>query len=148
MLGVVALGSLPVVGGNDWDVDLRGGFYVDDVDGPFVGGGGLTRIGQTAWFANPNVEVAFGDDLDLITVNADFHYDFDIDSDKVSLWVGGGPTLLFPDHSGSDDDDDVDIGLNGLFGVGAARGKWRPFGQAKIIVSDETELVLMGGVRF
>jgi hypothetical protein len=147
---IVSIGYLssPARGDDDWDVDLRAGLYVDDVEGVFVGGGGLTQIGDTRWFFNPNGEAAFGDELDLITLNGDVHYDFHVDDPKIAVWVGGGPAILFPDPVDAGEDDDVDVGLDGLFGVGATRGGVRPFGQIKIILSDETELVVMGGVRF
>ena len=128
----------------DWDMDVRGGWYVKEAKGPMVGVGGLVGLGSH-WFANPNIEFAFGSDVDYLTVNGDFHYDF-ATSGNLSFWAGGGLAIVrtSPDAG----DNETDLGLNALFGFGKKKGSVRPFGQAKLIISDETEFVLMGGIRF
>jgi len=35
-----------------------------------------------------------------------------------------------------------------FIGLGGRKGGARPFGQLKVILADETEVVVMGGVRF
>lgn len=129
----------------DWDVDLRGGWYVKEVEGPFIGGG--ARVGFAPnWFFNPNAEFAFGSDVDFLTVNGDVHYDFATRGD-LSFWAGGGLAIVQTNPEGPADDE-TDLGLNAIFGFGKNKGGVRPFGQLKFILSDETEFVLMGGVRF
>lgn len=129
---------------DDWDFGVRAGWYVDDVEGPFVGIEALTQIGDTQWWFNPNVEAAFGDDLDVVSASADAHYDFE--TDGPAIWAGAGLSVLrFDPRIG---DKETELGVNGLIGIGAKRGAFRPFAQAKVILSEETELVLMGGVRF
>lgn len=140
----LALSALPLpASAADWDVDLRAGWYAKEAEGPFVGGGALVGLGNN-WFANPNLEVAFGDEIDYLTVNGDFHYDFET-SGNLTFWFGGGLAIVQTDGPF---EDDTNLGLNALFGVGAKKGRVRPFGQAKLIISDETEFVLMGGIRF
>jgi hypothetical protein len=141
------MGGMTSAQANDWDFDVRAGYYASDVDGPFVGAGGLTQWGSSRWYINPNLEWAFGDDVDLITLNGDVHYDFHTDAKNLALWAGAGLALVDAD-SDLGDNDDTNLGLNLLFGVGATEGNVRPFGQIKLIMYEETELVLMGGLRF
>jgi hypothetical protein len=139
----------PATAQSVWDFGIRGGVYTDDSD-PFVGVELLTRMGATEWFFNPNVEVVFPDRGDLITLNADFHYDLPVDA-PVYVWVGGGPAIIFrdSDRGPGDDDDETDIGLNLLAGVGFLKGQAvRPYVQGKVVISDESEAVLAFGVRF
>jgi hypothetical protein len=130
----------------DWDLDLRGGWYAKEAEGPFLGIGGLTQLGQGAWFFNPNLELAWGDEVDYITLNGDVHYDFHSEG-SVTFWVGGGLALVNVDPDGPGDSE-TDLGLNAFVGLGKRAGEVRPFGQLKVILSDETEIVLAGGVRF
>lgn len=129
------------------DFDLRGGYYADDAEGPFIGAGVLTGFGSTGqWFFNPNVEFAFGDNVDVITGNADFHYDLPTSS-SLAFWVGGGPAVVHydPDFGRGSE---TDFGVNAFFGFGAREGSLRPYFQIKALVSDESELVIGGGIRF
>ena len=129
-----------------------GGVYTDVEEG-FVGGEILGRIGDTRWFYNPNVEVVFVDPGDLVTANADFHYDLAI-AEPVDVWVGGGPALLLRDRGDGPrlrdrDEDETDLGLNALAGVGFNRGgASRSYIQGKVLFSDETEAALAFGLRF
>lgn len=142
---------VPAAGASDCDFGLRAGVYTEEPD-PFVGFEGLTRLGSSSWFFNPNVEIILVDNGDAATLNADFHYDFDVDL-PVYLWVGGGPAVLFYDRDlprqARANEDDTDFGANFLFGVGfKTQSTWRPYAQAKIFVGDEDEAVLAVGVRF
>jgi hypothetical protein len=120
--------------------------YLTDQDAVGLGGGLLTGLGESPrWKFNPNVEVAFADDLDGMSVNGDFRYDVTRDSD-VAFWMGAGPALLVSDHG--DDATDTDVGLNLLTGIGASRGDVRPFGQIRGVIADRSEVVLAGGIHF
>ena len=143
--GVLAASiGLATVAEADVDGDLRGGYYFDS-ERPHIGGGLLVQVSPgSAWFFNPNLEVAFSERSDLFALSGDFHYDFH-HSGNTTLWVGAGPALLIEDN---DFDSDASVGLNGLFGIGAASGTVRPFGQFKAILSDDAEVVLTGGIRF
>lgn len=150
LLFAAALLAWPTDARAQWDFGVRGGVYTDAEAG-FIGFEGLTQIGRSAWFFNPNVEVAFPDEGDLVTLNGDFHYDFDT-TGNVAVWAGGGPAvLLIDDDRGrrrDDDDGDTDFGANLLAGVGMKSGAVRPYLQGKVILADETEAVLAVGIRF
>lgn len=133
-----------VASADDIDGDLRIGLY-SDAGELFVGGGLLTHV-TGDWYFNPNVEWAFVDDGNLATLNADFHYDFAHHRDA-DFWLGGGPALVFRENRFGDDE--TDLGLNLLGGVGFLQDRYfRPYFQAKIIISDDTEGVIAFGVRF
>jgi hypothetical protein len=131
------------------DFGVRAGVY-DDAGEAFVGGELLAQL-SPRWFFNPNVEYVFVDDGDLITVNGDFHYDFPVDFNGY-VWAGGGPALILDDREfpprGREDDDDTDLGVNLLGGVGWRADGLVPYVQGKIILADETEAVLAFGLRF
>ena len=42
----------------------------------------------------------------------------------------------------------VHAGMNLVFGVGATKGDVRPYGQMKVVVSNDTQAVLGAGIRF
>jgi hypothetical protein len=133
------------------DFGVRGGFY-DDADAGFLGGELLMGI-TGPWFFNPNFEYVFVDDGSLGTLNADAHYDFPSQG-NLSFWAGGGPAVILretdpPRGCGScDGDDEVDIGLNLLGGIGLERGGVRPYLQGKVVLADDTEAVIALGLRF
>jgi hypothetical protein len=129
----------------DWDLGLRTGLYTD-IEEAFVGVEGLGRIGSTDFFLNPNAEVVFVDNGDLVTLSLDVHYDLELDTHPVDVWLGAGPTVLFRDLDRGRGDDD--FGLNLLAGVGLREGAVRPYGQLKVILADDTEAVLAFGIRF
>lgn len=127
------------------DADLRAGYYFD-AGGFALGGGLLTGLGHSgSWWFNPNLEVAFADNVNVFTINGDVHYDLPVES-SMSWWVGAGPALMIADPDGGSADSN--FGLNVLGGMGAARGGVRPFAQFKAILSDNSETALMGGIRF
>jgi hypothetical protein len=150
VLAALAAVSAPAPAAADVDFGVRGGVYTDAEEG-FLGVELLMPVtGQ--WFFNPNVEFVFVDPGDLWTLNADFHYDFAREG-NVTFWAGGGPAVIFRDRDDGrrrrrDDDSETDVGANLLAGVGLVRGGIRPYAQAKIVLSDDTEAVLAVGVRF
>ncbi|HZN54715.1 MAG TPA: hypothetical protein VFB67_05285 [Candidatus Polarisedimenticolaceae bacterium] len=128
------------------DIDVRGGVNTD-AEGPFVGAGILTNIGGShSWYFNPNAEYTAGDTTDVLSLNADVHYDFATAS-KWSPWLGAGPAFVTYDPEFGEDDDN-DVGLNLLAGVGAKHGKVRPFVQGKALVADNSEFLIAGGIRW
>ena len=146
-IGAAALNSRPAVAA-DIDVGVRGGVYTD-VGEPFLGVDLLMRISDTRWFFNPNLEYVFVDPGDLATVNLDVHYDLDTDNDDLYVWLGGGPAIVFRDDEGrGDDEDDTDVGINLLGGIGWQLEAFVPYLQAKALIADDSEVVLAVGVRF
>ena len=133
------------------DFGVRGGVY-DDAEAAFIGAEVLMDI-TGRWFFNPNLEYVFVDDGSLWTLNADAHYDFP-SRDGVALWAGGGPAVIFRETDPPrgcrrcEGDDETDIGLNLLGGIGLVRGGVRPYLQGKVLLSDDTEAVLAVGLRF
>ena len=126
-----------------FDFGVRAGAYLEEPD-PFVGLELLTGLGSSGWFFNPNVEFVFADD-DLITVNFDFHYDFDT-SGTHYLWAGGGPAVILADTPAGDNE--TDAGVNLLGSIGWRYSGMTPYAQLKIVVSDDSEVVAGVGVRF
>lgn len=129
------------------DLDLRAGVYTDTEEA-FIGAGILTGVTGN-WYFNPNVEYVFVDPGSLWTLNGDFHYDF-AQSGNWSFWAGAGPALIFRDFDDRRrrDDSETDFGANLLAGAGMTHGAVRPYGQFKVILSDETEAVVAVGLRF
>lgn len=143
LCGAAWLGARPAEA--EVDVDLRAGFYMD-AEAFGVGAGLLSPLGSShKWYFNPNLELAFGDNANLVLLNGDVHYDF-ADSGNMSFWIGAGPALLMTNPDGGDND--TSLGLNLFTGVTGTRGSVRPFAQFKGVVSDNNEVVLQGGIRF
>jgi hypothetical protein len=149
-LAALAAVSAPAPAAADVDFGVRGGVYTDVEEG-FLGVELLMPVtGQ--WFFNPNIEYVFVDPGSLWTLNGDFHYDFAREG-NVTFWAGGGPAVIFRDRDDGrrgrrDDGSETDVGANLLAGLGLVRGGVRPYAQAKILLSDDTEAVLAVGVRF
>ena len=142
---VAVLASTPSPARAGMDYDLRMGTYTD-AGGLALGGGFIMGVGSSdRWFFNPNVEVAFGDNQRLVTLNADLHYDF-VPHGPLSMYLGAGPAIVSMDLDAGDSS--TDLGLNLFGGVTAIRGAARPFLQVKSIMSNNSEIALMGGIRF
>ena len=134
----------------DIDFGVRGGFY-DDADAAFLGAELLTDF-YPHWFVNPNIEYVFVDNGSLFTLNGDVHYDFDTHA-PFAVWAGAGPAVIFSDRRpdncpNCDREDDIDLGINLLAGIGAKRGAIRPYVQGKVVLSNDTEAVIAFGLRF
>jgi hypothetical protein len=128
------------------DGDVRAAMYTGE-EAIGVGAGILTGMGDShSWFFNPNVEAAFGDEADVMSLNGDVHYDF-ADTKDLTFWLGGGPALVMSNPDGNADTD-TDAGLNLLTGFGDKDGSVRPYAQVRGLISDENEVVLAGGIRF
>lgn len=147
-LALAAIAFVPAAARAGVDGDIRGGYYTDS-EVVFFGGGLISSMGRGSnWFFNPNIEVAPSSDVDLFSMNADFHYDFAATS-GASWWAGAGPAVIVVhDENSGTDDSDTDIGLNVLMGVGAMRGEVRPFAQLKGVLANDSQLALTGGIRF
>ncbi len=144
---VLALPALLAVSAVRAEVDwgVRGGVYADEEDA-FVGGEALLGMGHE-WYFNPNVEFVFIERSDLVTLNGDFHKDFH-KTGNLTVWAGAGPAIVMVDRNVPGGDNETDLGANFLFGVGARNGNVRPYGQAKVLISDDTQAVVAFGLRF
>jgi hypothetical protein len=146
-LALVGLGliSTPRIAGAVVDGDVRAGVY-PDVDAVSVGGGVLAPVGHSGrWYFNPNLEVAMGGSRDIVAMSGDFHYDF-AEQGNTSFWMGGGPAILVTDRASGNND--TDLGINVLTGVGARRGDVRPFAQLRGTMANDSQVALSAGIRF
>jgi hypothetical protein len=127
------------------DGDVRAG-VAGDPDGVAIGGGILTPVGSSShWYFNPNVDVTMGDSRDVFAMNGDFHYD--LDTSGPAFWVGGGPAVMVIDPDGPADNN-TDVGLNVLTGIGKKHGDVRPFAQVRGTIADDSRVQIAGGIRF
>lgn len=121
---------------------VRGGVYLDQ-DDPFVGAHFVHQI-QPRWMFNPNFEYVLVDRGSQFTINADLHYDLPSRSTTV-FWLGGG---LGISHFSVQDFNNTDLGLNLLMGASFGRRGTIPFVQVKVLVEENSQLVLGGGITF
>ncbi len=124
-------------------IDLRMGYY-SDAEAAMLGGGVLAGIAPS-WMFNPNLEYVAIDHGNEFTLNADFHYDLRVGS-PWSFWVGAGPSFIHahPDFG----DNENRLGANLVAGIGSRRGRFLPFAQGKLVLSNNSEAVIALGVRF
>ena len=141
-LATLALGAATPAAAADFGV--RGGYYFDASE-PFLGAEVILPVARRIYF-NPNVEWVFVEDTTVLTLNADFHYDFPTRG-STFVWAGAGLGLLHSDPEGSDNSD-TDPALNLLAGVGFRTGGVVPYFQAKLIIDGGSEFALAFGVRF
>jgi len=137
-LNVLAFGSA----GAQTHFGIRGGVYLDQ-DDPFAGVHFLHAIDRH-WMFNPNFEYVFVDRGSMFTINADVHYDLPSRSSTI-FWLGGG---LGINHFSFREFNNTDAELNLLMGVSFSRRPTIPFIQVKVVVMDESQLVLGGGLTF
>jgi hypothetical protein len=121
---------------------LRGGLYMDQDEG-FVGAHILSPI-QRNWVFTPNFEYVFVEPGSYFTINADVHYDFPSRTNTI-FYLGGG---LGISHSSYEEVSNTDAGLNLLTGISFSRRPVIPFIQAKVMIGDDTQLILGGGLTF
>jgi hypothetical protein len=127
------------------DFGLRASAWLEDSD-PGVGMELVMPIGSSDWYFNPNVEAVFADDNDRLIGNLDVHYDF-YQTSEITIWAGGGLALIHNDEPRGDQDED-EAGANILAGIGWKTGNVLPYGQVKVVVADDSELVAAIGIRF
>ena len=129
--------------------EVRAGYFFD-AEAAMIGGGALFPT-QARLMFNPNAEWVFVDNVTFFTLNGDFHFDLNPGYEGPAYWVGAGVALLYADIDNDlvgDSDADIDVGLNLIGGLGAKRGSARPFVQGKLILSDNSEFSVAGGLRF
>lgn len=123
------------------NAQVRWGARAGVVDGePMIGADVIMKIASSSFYFNPGVEVSgYG-----ITSNADLHYDIELTRDA-ALWFGGGVALL-----NSDDERDLDVGVNLIAGVGRRSGRYIFYTQLKRTwpTGDDAFGALAVGIRF
>jgi hypothetical protein len=124
------------------NVGVRVGLYTEPTD-PFVGAELLLGLSDQVYL-NPNAEYIFRDNQTYMTFNGDLHYDFRTHGPYV--WIGAGLAVIYHNPDGPAEAT-TDVGANLLLGIGA-RGRVIPYVQAKLVVKDNTQLVIAAGIRF
>jgi hypothetical protein len=98
----------------------------------------------------PNVELGFGDDIDLFTVNAEAAYRFSQQWDVWSPYLGGGLGANIKRYNNNvDRDTETDLGVNVLGGIekGLSSGD-RFFVEGKFSLNDVPDVKVTVGWTF
>ena len=124
---------------------IHAGVWTEDGD-PLVGAEVELPLDSPRWAIVPSLEYVPGDGVDRWIANADATYELDLDT-KAEIWVGGGLAVLFTDHErhGSD----TNLGVNLLAGAGleTSSGLY-PYLQGKVVISEDSALAVVLGLRF
>jgi hypothetical protein len=135
----------PISQSNAETIGVRAGQYTD-MDNFFLGGEFISRFGRNLYFV-PNAEYVFVDRGTYLTFNFDLHYRFHTGS-PLFFWAGGGLGFLYFNPPGHGDSNN-DLGANLVFGAGIkTSGSFYPYFQGKLILGDNDEFVIGGGIRF
>ena len=140
-----AVGTMATRASAAVNADVRGAVIMDQNE-VGVGAGVITPFtDDRRWYFNPNLELSTGNSRSQVSMNGDVHYDIS-QRQTMSVWMGAGPAVLVRNPEVGDTH--TSMGVNLLTGVGGTKGNVRPFGQLKGVVSDNSEVVLQGGIRF
>lgn len=144
-LALALLAAAAPAAAADPSFGIHAGVWADDGD-PLVGAEVVLPLDNPRWAIVPNVEYVPGDGVDRWIVDADGAYELDLDT-KAEIWVGGGLAVLFTDHErhGSD----TNLGVNLLVGAGidTSSGLF-PYLQGKVVISEDSALAVVLGLRF
>jgi hypothetical protein len=61
------------------------------------------------------------------------------------LYAGGGLGIVNQNVSGFSNSD---VGINLLFGIGSRVSRVRPFGEVRLLIHDDNQLVMLAGINF
>ena len=92
----------------------------------------------------PSLELYLPDRGNKIGFNGDVKIFLPIRA-SYDLYAGGGLGIV---NQNLGDVSNTDVGLNLLFGVGSRVGRIHPYGEARLLLHDDTQLVLHAGVNF
>jgi len=118
---------------------MRWGVRSGTVDGQAVVGGELTLTVNAHLLFNPNFEIS----NDRGSLNADVAWGFELKKDAAG-WLGGGAAIV------TLRDQDLDVGVNVIGGIGVQQGRLYPYVQLKITKpsgSDQYTTAVFG-IRF
>jgi hypothetical protein len=104
-------------------VGFQGGVSIDP-DQIYVGSHFETRALIDRLHFRPGIEGGFGDDITLAAINVDFLYKFEIEGTGWTIYQGGGPAVNIYRF---EDQNEVDGGLNVIFGFGHESGFFAEF---------------------
>jgi len=141
----VLVAAVAPAAGADTRIGIHAGLWTDGSD-PVVGGDLLLPLHEPSWTISPSLEYVPGDRVDRWILNGDVLYDLDLDT-KAEVWVGGGLAILFKDHDRHGSDTDVGINLLAGAGLGTSSGLL-PYVQGKVVITGDSSLALVLGLRF
>ena len=123
-------------------LSLRAGAYTD-ADSFFVGIEYRSPVEGRLSVA-PNFELVFPENGTYFSINGDLHYLLPTGG-RLTSWVGGGLGIYMRDWEGGGRH--TSVGANLIGGLGL-RAHLSPYAQLKIVLKDDTEVVLGFGIRF
>lgn len=144
-LGIVAalsITSTSVIAQASTHVGARLGYNVDSEDA--VLGANLTVPITTRIEFYPSIDLYTPARGNKIGFNGDVKVLLPLRTGP-HLYGGGGVGIV---NRNEGDVSNTDIGINLLFGIESKVGRIHPFGEARILLHDETQLVLIAGVNF
>jgi len=125
-------------------IGVRGGINLnDDSNTGFVGGHLQVPISGALKFY-PSLNVYFPDAGSLLGLNVDLKYDLPA-TGAPGFYLGGGLGIMRASYRGAHDNN---VGANLLFGLESRTGPVHPFGEARVLVNDNTSFELVGGLNF
>ena len=125
-----------------------------------------TRVGARLGYNIDSEDAVLGANLTVpITTRIEFYPSIDLYTPATGNKVGfnGDVKVLLPYRSGlqlfggggvgivnrnQGETSNTDVGINLLFGLESRVGRIHPFGEARILLHDDTSLVLLAGVNF
>ena len=144
----IGLVLLPLSAAAQESVGVRIGVSVDP-DQFFFGGHVETAPLLERLVFRPNAEIGIGSDLVVIGLNFEFAFKIDLDDQRWSPYVGGGPAVNVIDRSSGrsrgGDDTNVEGGFNILIGVEHEGGL---FTELKVGALDSPDLKFVVGYVF
>ena len=143
---VAALAAAPSLAAEP-QFGVRASAYLEDAD-PAAGVEVLIPLAAGEWAVVPNAEIVFDDDRDRWVLNVDVQRALRTEA-EYAFWVGGGLGWIHydeDDRRGEDEEDD--LGLNLLAGIGWRLEGVTPYAQLKVVAADDAELVASIGIRF
>ncbi len=142
LVGAAAAAVLTAAPAKAGDFSVRAGAYTDE-SRFFVGAEYRAPVGGRLVVA-PNFEVVIPEEGSYFSFSADLHYLFRAPG-QLQPWLGAGLGVYARNHEGGNDH--TDVGLNLIGGLGL-RTTLKPYVQLKVVVKDDTALVLGFGIRF
>jgi hypothetical protein len=116
--------------------------------------GGQLQMGDIAPQMDflPGVDLGFGDDMTVISLNGDFHYRFDVSGHTWQPYLGGGVSVHFMswDNSGPEtDSSDTQAGGTFIFGADVpTKSGSRFFVEGKVGLGDGPDFKVLAGWNF
>lgn len=145
MVALSMVAAAAPAAGADPSFGVHAGVWTDDGE-PVVGVELVLPLDNPRWAIVPSVEYVPGDGVDRWIVNADVTYDLDLDT-KAVIWVGGGLAVLFTDHERHGSDTNLGANLLAGAGIDTSSGLF-PYVQGKAVISEDSALALVLGLRF